>query len=206
MLRTCPALAGRLLYISARPSPSTYCGMGKTHLKPIIFGAFGCFVACATGGAAGAPLQTDVAVFAALTISADQSARVVISNVTAPRDGTNPSPCQVQVKFFGPDGSAAEEVAALQLKPGESRSVAASHPPHLLRVSIGVESNVETSKACELKARVEVFDVQTGTTFVSVAADPSNSRSECASSPTSAQDITSSIGRRRASRRYSVPH
>lgn len=178
-------------------------------MRPIFFGAFGCLLACVTGSAA--PLPTEVAVFSALTVSADQSARVVISNVTAAGDGTNPSPCQVQVKFFGPDGSLAGEVAALQLKPGESRSVAASHPPHLLRATVGVESNVETSKACELKARVEVFDVQTGTTFVSVAADPSSSRSECTSSPTPAslnlgQDITSSIGRRRASKRYSVPH
>lgn len=183
--------------------------MGNTQLKPIFFGAFGCLLACVTGDAAAAPLQTEVAVFAALTVSTDQSARVVISNVTASGDGTNPHSCQVQVKFFGPDGSLADEAAALQLNPGKSRSVTVSHPPHLLRASVSVDSNDEISKACELKARVEVFDVQTSTTFVSIAADPSSGHSECASSAPASinlgQDITSAIGRRRASRRYSRP-
>lgn len=179
---------------------------GKTKMKPIFF-AFGCLLACVTGDAAAAPSQTEVANFAALTVSTDQSARVVISNITAPGEGTNPPPCHVEVKFFGPDGSLAGDVAALQLKPGESRSVAVSHPLHLLRASVGVESDVEVSKACELRARVEVFDLQTGTTFVSVAPDPSGGHSECASSsvPSSinlGQDVTSAIGRRRVSRRY----
>lgn len=203
-------MTGRLLYISVRTNPSTDCGMGKTQLKPIFFGACGCLLACVSSDAAAAPLQTEVAVFAALTVSTDQSARVVISNVTASGDGTNHPSCQVQVKFFGPDGSLADEAAALQLKPGESRSVTVFHPPHLLRASVSVDSNSEISKACELKARVEVFDVQTGTTFVSIAADPSSGHSECASSSAPAsinlgQDITSAIGRRRASRRYRTP-
>jgi hypothetical protein len=187
--------------------------MGKTQLKSIFFGVFGCcLLACVTGDAVAAPLQAEVAVFAALTVSTDQSARVVISNVTAPDDETNPSPCQMQVKFFGPDGSLADEATTLQLKPGESRSVTVSHPPRLLRASVSMDSNVEISKACELKARVEVFDVQTGTTFVSIAADAPGGHSECASSSAPAsinigQDITSAIGRRRrAARRYSTPH
>lgn len=178
-------------------------------MKPIFFGAFGYLLACVTGDAAAAPPQTEVAIFAALTVSTDQSARVVISNVTASDEGTNPPPCQVQVKFFGPDGSLADEVAALQLKAGESRSVTVSHPQHLLRASVGVQSDVDVSKACELKARVEVFDLQTGTTFVSVAADPSIGHFECASSSVPAsvnigQDVTSALGRRRVTRRYST--
>lgn len=178
-------------------------------MKPIFFGAFACLLAWVTGDAAAAPSQAEVAIFAALTVSADQSARVVISNITASGEGTNPPPCHIEVKFFGPDGSLAGDVAALQLKPGESRSVAVSHPLPLLRASVGVKSDIEVPKTCELKARVEVFDIQTGTTFVSVAADPSSGRSECASSSVPAsislgQDVTSAMGRRRVSRRYRI--
>ena len=176
-------------------------------MKPILFGAFGCLLAFVTGDAAAAPLQTDVAIFAALTVSTDQSARVVISNVSTSGDGTNVAPCQVRVRFFGPDGSLADQVAELQLKPGKSRAVTVSHPLPLLRASVGVGSNAEVSKACELIARVEVFDVQTGTTFVSVAADPSIGHSECASSSVAesnnlGQDITSAIRPRKTSTRY----
>jgi hypothetical protein len=180
-------------------------------MKSIFFGAFGYLLACVTGDAVAAAAQTEVAIFAALTVGNDQSARVLISNVTASGEGTNPPPCQVQVKFFGSDGSLLDEMAALQLKPGESRSVTVSHPANLLRVSVGAESDVDISKACELKARVEVFDLQTGTTFVSVAADPSIGHFECASSsvPVSmnlGQDVTSALGRRGVSRRPSRRH
>jgi hypothetical protein len=114
----------------------------------------------------------------------------------------------VHVKFFGSDGSQAGDVATLQLKPGESRSVTAPQLQHLLRASISTESDADAPKACDLKTRVEVFDLQTGTTFVSVAADSSGGRAECAppSSPPTAlnvgQDQTASVGRRRGSRRY----
>ena len=177
-------------------------------MKSIFFGASGYFLACIIGDAVAAPAQTEVAIFAALTVSNEQSVRVLISNVTASGEGTNPPPCQVQVKFFGSDGSLADEVAALQLKPGESRSVTVSHPANLLRASVGVENDVDVPKACELKARVEVFDLQTGTTFVSVAADPSVGHFECASpsvpvSMNLGQDVTSGLGRRRGSRRHS---
>jgi hypothetical protein len=181
---------------------------GKWEMKSIFFATCGYFLACITGDAAAAPAQTEVAIFAALTVSNDQSVRVLISNVTASGEGTNPPLCQVQVKFFGSDGTLADDVAALQLKPGESRSVTVSHPANLLRASVGVENDADVSKVCELKARVEVFDVQTGTTFVSMAADPSIGHFECASSSAPAsmnlgQDVTSSIGRRRVSRRHS---
>ena len=176
-------------------------------MKSIFFGASSYLLACVMGDAAAAPAQTEAAIFAALTVSNDQSVRVLISNVTASGEGTNPPPCQVQVKFFGSDGSLADEVAALQLKPGESRSVTVAHPANLLRASVGVENDVDIPKTCELKARVEVFDIHTGTTFVSVAADPSIGHFECASSsvPVSmnlGEDVTSSIGRHR-SRRHS---
>lgn len=206
-LSTCRALARRLLYNSDRTNPSPYRGMGKTQMKPIFFSAFGCLLACVTGAAASTTPRTELAIFPAFTVSTDQSARVVISNIAASGEGTNSTPCEVQVKFFGPDGSLEGEAAELQLKPGESRSVTVSHPQNLLRASVGVQSDTEVSTACQLKARVEVFDVQTGTTFVSLAADPSSLRPECASSSLPAslnigQDVTSAVGRRRASRRY----
>lgn len=198
---------GRLLYIFVRTNPVTILrDGGKSQMKSIFFGASGYLLACIMGDAVAAPAQTEVAIFAVLTVSNDQSMRVLVSNVTASAEGTTP-PCQVQVKFFGSDGSLVDEVAALQLKPGESRSVAVSHPANLLRASVGVDSDVDLSKACELKARVEVFDLQTGTTFVSVASDPSAGHFECASSsvPVSMnleQDVTSALGRRRVSRRH----
>ena len=205
-LCTCRALARRLLYNCVRTNPSPYRGMGKTQMKPIFFSAFGCLLACVTGAAASTTPRTELAIFPAFTVSTDQSARVVISNIAA-SEGTNSTQCEVQVKFFGPDGSLEGEAAELQLKPGESRSVTVSHPQNLLRASVGVQSDTEVSTACQLKARVEVFDVQTGTTFVSLAADPSSLRPECASSSLPAslnigQDVTSAVGRRRASRRY----
>lgn len=176
-------------------------------MKPLFFGAFGFLFAGVAGSAAETPHQTEVASFAALTVSADQSARVVMSNVTAAGSDTTLPPCQALVKFFGPDGSLVGEVARIQLRPGESRSIAVSHPLRLLRASVALESEVETPKACELKARVEVFDLQTGTTFVSVAAEPSGSRSECTTAAVPApvnlgEDITAALRRRKIPRRY----
>ena len=180
-------------------------------MKSIFFGAFGFVLACVSGVAVAAPAHTEVAIFAALTVSKDQSARVLISNVTASGEGANSIPCQVQVRFFGSDGPLQDEMTALQLKPGESRSVVVSHPANLMRASVGVENDGETFRACELKARVEVFDLQTGTTFVSVAADPPIGHFECASSsvPTTMnleQDVTSGLGSRKASRRHRRRH
>lgn len=173
-------------------------------MKSIFFGVVGYFLACVAGDAISARAETEVALFAALTISTDQSARVLISNVTLSREELDSSPCRIHVRFFGPDGAQSDEVSGLQLKPGESRSITASHPTNLLRASVGFD---DMSNTCELKARVEVFDLHTGTTFVSVAADQSIGPLQCAPALTAvsaneAQDITSGLKRRRVSRRH----
>jgi hypothetical protein len=80
-------------------------------------------------------------------------------------------PCQVQVSFFGADGSLIGNATTVQLKAGESTSVPASQPSKLVRAVVSVGDVVDPAKLCALKTRVEIFDVQTGTTFVSVSGD-----------------------------------
>ena len=171
-----------------------------------IFVTIGIVVACGVVQALAAPSQTDSAVFAALTISTGQSARAIISNVSTQDAGSTPAACQFQVRFFGPDGSLVGNAETVRLKPGESRSVTVSQVMQLLRASVSIDGDAEASKTCELKARLEVFDLQTGTTFVSVAPDQSSSPDGCAAPSLQAavaagQDTTASIGRRRGWRR-----
>jgi ligand-binding sensor domain-containing protein len=156
------------------------------------------------------PSQTEAAIFAALTVSEGQSARAIISNLATSDGGTNSATCKLQVRFFGPDGSLVANAETLELKRGESRSVAASKPLHLLRVSISIERDIEASKPCDIKARLEVFDLHTGTTYVSEAPDSTRSASGCSASPqqtsiSAGQDVTSSIGRHRAKKRKTSP-
>ena len=100
------------------------------------------------------------------------SLRAIVSNVLAPVNGTQLAPCQVQVSFIGADGSLIGDVTTMQLKPGESTSVPASHPSKLMRAIVSIGEVVDSAKVCALRTSVEIFDMQTGVTFVSVPGEP----------------------------------
>ena len=119
--------------------------------------------------------------FAAVSLTNGQGARAIISNVLVPANG-HLAPCHVQVSFFGADGSLIGNATTVQLKAGESTSVPASQPSILVRAVVSIGHVVDPAKLCALKTRVEIFDVQTGTTFVSVSGDSIGSNNECSSS------------------------
>jgi hypothetical protein len=123
--------------------------------------------------------QAKGARFAAMSLTKDQGLRAIISNVLAPGNGTVLAPCQVQVSFFDADGSAVGDATTVQLKAGESTSVPASHPSKLVRAIVSIGDVVDPAKVCALKTSVEIFDVQTGLTFVSVPGESIGSNSEC---------------------------
>jgi hypothetical protein len=151
-------------------------------MKTIIFGALAFFVGCSAGAAAQpAPsLQTEVARFAAVSVSAGQGVRAIISNVIASGKDTDFTPCQLQIRFFGPDGSLIGDPSTVQLRAGESSSIpAAARASGLLRATVSLVGGSETSKFCELRPRVEVFDLQTDTTFLSLAAEPFDGSGRC---------------------------
>jgi hypothetical protein len=137
--------------------------------------ALALLVSCSIGHAAplAASAQTEVARFAATTVTADQSARAVVSNLVASASDSNVT-CHMQVTFFGSDGAVInkEEQA---LKPGASSSIVAKAPRGLLRATISIEAGVDASEPCDLIARLEIYDVHTGTTFISIAPDTVNS-------------------------------
>ena len=120
-----------------------------------------------------ASAQTEVARFAATTVTADQGARAVISNLATSASDPNVA-CHMQVIFYGSDGAVInkEEQA---LKPGASISIVAKAPRGLLRATISIEAGVDASEPCDLIARLEIYDVHTGTTFISIAPDTVNS-------------------------------
>jgi len=117
--------------------------------------------------------------FAAMSLTDAQGARAIVSNVLATANGTNLAPCQVQVSFFGADGSLIGNATTVQLKAGESTSVPASHPSKLVRAVVSIGDVVDPAKVCALRTSVEIFDVQTDTTFVSVPGELIGSNSEC---------------------------
>ena len=116
--------------------------------------------------------------FAAMSLTDAQGARAIISNVLATANGTYLAPCQVQVSFFGADGSLIGNATTVQLKAGESTSVPASHPSKLVRAVVSIGDVVDPAKVCALRTSVEIFDVQTDTTFVSVPGELIGSNSE----------------------------
>jgi hypothetical protein len=148
------------------------------------------FASCSIVGAAppAASAQTEVARFAATTVSDGQGARAVISNVSASGTDRDAAPCKVQVRFFGPDGSLVGNAGQLQLRGGMSGSVTATASPPLVRATVSIDGSGDPPSACELKARVEIFDLHTGTTFISVASDAPARATECS--------VTSSISDR----------
>lgn len=149
------------------------------------------FVSCSIVGAAppAASAQTEVARFAATTVSDGQGARAVISNVSASGTDRDAAPCKVQVRFFGPDGSLVGNAGELQLRGGMSGAVTATAAPTLLRATVSIDGSGDAPTACELKARVEIFDLHTGTTFITITADAPDRTTECS--------VTSSISSRR---------
>jgi len=141
-------------------------------------------LALAIGSSAGqaderaASPRAEGARFAAMSLTDAQGVRAIISNVLAPANGTQLAPCQVQVSFFGADGSLIGNATTVQLKAGESTSVPASHPSKLVRAIVSISDVVDPAKVCALRTSLEIFDVQTDTTFVSVPGE-SGSNSEC---------------------------
>jgi hypothetical protein len=124
--------------------------------------------------------------FSAMSVTKDQGVRVIVSNVLVPANDIRPAPCQVQVSFFGPDGSPIGSAAMVQLKAGESASVVASQPSKLVRSVVSIGNVADPAKVCALRTNVEIFDVQTGTTFVSVPGESISGSTECSVSPASA--------------------
>ena len=149
-------------------------------MKIILFAA----VAFAIGSTAvqaeelAASPRAEGARFAAMSLTDAQGARAIISNVLATANGTHLAPCQVQVSFFGADGSLIGNATTVQLKAGESTSVPASHPSKLVRAVVSIGDVVDPAKVCALRTSVEIFDVQTDTTFVSVPGELIGSNSE----------------------------
>ena len=149
-------------------------------MKVIVFAALG----LAIGGSAGqagelqALPRAEGARFAAMSLAKDQGMRVIVSNVLAPANGTHLAPCQVQFHFFGADGSLIGEATSVQLKAGESTSVSASNPSKLVRATVNIGGVIDNAKLCLLKTSVEVFDVQTGMTFVSIPGESIDGSSE----------------------------
>jgi hypothetical protein len=153
-------------------------------MRIVVFAALAFAVGCSAGLADQVAISRGVegARFAAMSLTRDQSARAIISNVLSPAEGTHLTPCQVRVRFFDADGSLIGEATTVQLKAGESVSVPAAQPSKLVRATVSISDVVDSAKVCALRTTVEIFDVQTGTTFVSVPGEPIGSNSECSSS------------------------
>jgi len=125
--------------------------------------------------------------FAAVSLTNGQGLRAIVSNVLVPANGTQLATCPVQVSFIAADGSLIGNVTAVQLKAGESTSVSVSHPSRLVRAVISIDDVLEPAKVCALRTSVEIFDQQTGITFVSVSGASISGNTECSLSaaPTS---------------------
>ncbi len=117
--------------------------------------------------------------FAAMSITKDESARAIISNVLVAGDGADLTPCQVRVSFFSADGSLIGNATTVELKAGELISVPAAQPSKLMRATVSIGDIANTAKVCALRTNIEIFDVQTGTTFVSVPGEFIGRNSEC---------------------------
>jgi hypothetical protein len=164
-----------------RPFDTSRLGDG-TEMKTIVLVALALAGGASSGQADQLSGRAGTARFAAMSLINGQGARAVISNVLAPANGADFAPCQVQVSFFGPDGSLIGNTTTVPLKAGESTSVPASQPSQLVRATVSIGDVVDPAKVCELRTRVEIFDVQTDTTFVSVPGESIGRNSECSAS------------------------
>ena len=149
-------------------------------MKKIAFAALALAIgsSASQAGDLGASPRAEGARFAAVSLTKDQGVRAIISNVLAPANATHLAPCQVQVSFFGADGSLIGNATMVKLKAGESTSVVASQPSKLVRAIVSIGDAVDSAKACALRTSVEIFDLQTDTTFVSVPGESIGSNSE----------------------------
>ena len=152
----------------------------------VVFLAFSISSSASEADELAASLGVEGARFSAMSVTKDQGVRVIVSNVLVPANDIRPAPCQVQVSFFGPDGSPIGSATMVQLKAGESASVVASQPSKLVRSVVSIGNVADPAKVCALRTNVEIFDVQTGTTFVSVPGESINGSTECSVSPASA--------------------
>jgi hypothetical protein len=150
-------------------------------MKTIQFAALVLAIGISAGRAneLAAATRTEGARFAAMSLTNGQGLRAVISNVLAPANGTQLVTCQVQVSFIGADGSLIGNATTVQLKAGESISVPASNPSKLVRAIVSIGGVVDPAKVCALRTSVEIFDLQTGMTFVSVPGESSGTNNEC---------------------------
>jgi hypothetical protein len=150
-------------------------------LRAILFAAWTVAIGISAARASeqAASRRTQGTSFGAMSLTKDQGVRAIISNVVAPEDGNHLTPCPVQVSFFGADGSLIGKATAVQLKAGESTSVSASRPPKLVRAVMSIGDVVDPAKACMLRTSLEIFDVQTDTTFVSIPGESVGGNSGC---------------------------
>jgi hypothetical protein len=123
--------------------------------------------------------QAEGPLFAAMSLTKDQGMRAIISNVLGPGNDSHQAPCLVQVSFVAGDGSQIGNVTTVQLKAGESASVVALKPSKLVRASVSIGNVVDRAKVCALRTSVEIFDVQTDTTFVSIPGESFGTNGEC---------------------------
>src|ERR1700676_64767 len=154
--------------------------MGGLKMKVVLFATLALAIgSLGQSGALAASTRGEGARFAAMSLTSGQGARAIVSNVLAPANGTQLAPCQVQVSFFGADGSLIGKATTVQLKAGESISVPTSNPSNLVRAVVSIGDVVDPAKVCALRTSVEIFDVQTGTTFATVSGESISSNSEC---------------------------
>jgi hypothetical protein len=117
--------------------------------------------------------------FTAVSLTESEGVRAIISNVIELANATSRSSCEATVRFFGADGALIGQPKNVQLKPGESLSVAASNPPRLVRAAVSVDHTTDLPQQCALKTSLEIFDVRTGTTFVSIPGEFTRGSIEC---------------------------
>ena len=149
-------------------------------MKEILFAALALATMCSSTAQANeqaALPRVEGGRFAAMSLTNGQGLRAIVSNVIAPStNDTQLAPCQVQVSFIRADGSLLGNATRVQLKAGESTSVSASQPSKLVRAIVSVGDVVDSAKVCVLRTSVEIFDMQSGVTFVSV---PGESTGDC---------------------------
>jgi hypothetical protein len=154
--------------------------MGK-KMKAILLAAWAVAIgiSAARANELAAPSRAQGVRFAAMSLTKDQGVRAIISNVLVAEDGARLAPCPVEVSFFGADGSLIGKTTTVQLKAGESTSMSALHPSKLVRAIVSIGDVVDPAKACMLRTSIEIFDVQTDTTFVSVPGESIGGNGGC---------------------------
>lgn len=108
--------------------------------------------------------------FAPVTLQAGQNARVTVSNVLVPTNGSRPADCPVLVRFFDAGGTLLGSGKEANLKAGASTSISAeSSSAGLVRAIVSIKGFADPQSVCAIKASLEVFDVGTGATQAALA-------------------------------------